>query len=92
MPNVIAIIYCTPLNQIFQYVTSSNFPNGLLLSEVKAVLLSATYSELLPKVEIVKRNIGVIYESLRDRNIRPAIFGPSKEGELDLVNDQPMDG
>ena len=28
------------------------------------------------------RNIGVIYESLRDHNRRPAIFGAPKEGEV----------
>ena len=28
------------------------------------------------------RNIGVIYESLRDRNERPAMFGAPKEGEI----------
>ena len=28
------------------------------------------------------RNIGVIYESLRDHNERPAMFGAPQEGEI----------
>ena len=28
------------------------------------------------------RNIGVIYESIRDHNTRPAMFGTPKEGEI----------
>ena len=37
---------------------------------------------------LLYRNIGVIYESLRDLNIRPAIFGEAKEGELDPLENQ----
>ncbi len=37
------------------------------------------------------RNIGVIYESLRDHNTRPAMFGAPNEGEIiEEVNQ--MDG
>ncbi len=33
-------------------------------------------------IKITYRNIGVIYESLRDRNEGPAMFGAPKEGEI----------
>lgn len=31
------------------------------------------------------RNIGIIFESLRDNRVRPGIYGPPKEGEVDLI-------
>ena len=34
------------------------------------------------KYFIYFRNIGVIYESLRDHNERPAMFGAPNEGEI----------
>ena len=37
------------------------------------------------------RNIGVIYESLRDHNERPAIFGVPNEGEI-IEELNPMGG
>jgi hypothetical protein len=47
------------------------------------MLAGMIYCAYIKLTILLHRNIGVIYESLRDFNIRPAIFGAPKEGELD---------